>query len=209
MFIFATDVFHPLLSPLTTATFSSGSNTPVGEEDGKLPPGGFNIRHAFPHWPLSLSQSSQKGADGPAAVNDKHAAAVANNDVDKVNIVDALVYVRSCFQDEERIDSIPLEAAVNPGAWYAWRSHRSKVRPDLAVQKSPSISADKRRSGELTRPKGPSEWNWEGVWQERVKRAVQFTLTELSLYGTAGSAGREDEIQFVKADSDQLEQMQS
>ncbi|BDD57210.1 hypothetical protein MAP00_002596 [Monascus purpureus] len=50
---FSTDVFHPLIVPLTTYTFSTGSGgeDPVSATDeGRLPPGGFSLRHGFPHW---------------------------------------------------------------------------------------------------------------------------------------------------------------
>ncbi|PYH45697.1 putative ubiquitin-conjugating enzyme [Aspergillus saccharolyticus JOP 1030-1] len=50
---FATDLFHPLIVPLTTYTFSTGASTedPVSAtDDERLPPGGFSLRHGFPHW---------------------------------------------------------------------------------------------------------------------------------------------------------------
>ncbi|OOF95496.1 hypothetical protein ASPCADRAFT_507343 [Aspergillus carbonarius ITEM 5010] len=50
---FATDVFHPLIVPLTTYTFSTGASSedPVSAtDDERLPPGGFSLRHGFPHW---------------------------------------------------------------------------------------------------------------------------------------------------------------
>ncbi|KAJ5091227.1 hypothetical protein NUU61_006097 [Penicillium alfredii] len=50
---FTTDVFHPLIVPLTTYTFStsSPSDNPISASDEeRLPPGGFSLRHGFPHW---------------------------------------------------------------------------------------------------------------------------------------------------------------
>ncbi|KAL4893795.1 hypothetical protein BDV59DRAFT_177156 [Aspergillus ambiguus] len=51
--IFSTDVFHPLIVPLTTYTFSTNASSedPVSATDEeRLPPGGFSLRHGFPHW---------------------------------------------------------------------------------------------------------------------------------------------------------------
>jgi hypothetical protein len=51
--IFNTDIFHPLIVPLTTYTFTTGSSNeaPVSATDEeRLPPGGFSLRHGFPHW---------------------------------------------------------------------------------------------------------------------------------------------------------------
>jgi hypothetical protein len=36
--------------------------------------------------------------------------------------------------------------------------------------------------------KQPGEWNWEGVWEERVKRGIATSLSESVLYGNAGGA---------------------
>lgn len=50
---FHTDLFHPLIVPLTTYTFTTGSSNeaPVSATDEeRLPPGGFSLRHGFPHW---------------------------------------------------------------------------------------------------------------------------------------------------------------
>src|SRR5436190_18841862 len=50
---FNTDIFHPLLVPLTTYTFTTGSSdtdTVSATDEERLPPGGFSLRHGFPHW---------------------------------------------------------------------------------------------------------------------------------------------------------------
>ncbi|KAL9607449.1 MAG: hypothetical protein Q9167_007638 [Letrouitia subvulpina] len=47
------DIFHPLVTPLTTYTYTTGSlgSDPVSATDEqRLPPGGFNLRHGFPQW---------------------------------------------------------------------------------------------------------------------------------------------------------------
>lgn len=44
---FTSDVFHPLVAPLTT--YAGSSTFSLSEED-RLPPGGFNLRYGFPRW---------------------------------------------------------------------------------------------------------------------------------------------------------------
>ena len=106
------------------------------------------------------------------------------------------------------IDAIPIEAAGNPGAWYAWRAYQNK-----ALKKAGKFGPDSE-AGELSegkrqqetplggtpqttpsRPRGPSEWNWEGVWEERVKKVVQNSLSEPNLFGVGPA--RDDEIHFA------------
>lgn len=50
---FISDIFHPLVTPLTTYTYSTGSvssDKASATDEERLPPGGFSLRHEFPHW---------------------------------------------------------------------------------------------------------------------------------------------------------------
>lgn len=50
---FISDVFHPLVTPVTTYTHSTrdpGTDTLSSADEGRLPPGGFALRHGFPEW---------------------------------------------------------------------------------------------------------------------------------------------------------------
>lgn len=40
----------------------------------------------------------------------------------------------------------------------------------------------------------PGEWNWGGVWEERVRRGVEASQSEAVLYGNA--SGRDDLVRF-------------
>ncbi|KAG5301596.1 ubiquitin-conjugating enzyme [Histoplasma ohiense] len=255
---FTTDIFHPLIVPLTTYTFSTNSpdtDTVSATDEERLPPGGFSLRHGFPHWfgraqrsasnsatsSRNVSGSEQKGAkpapleqpsEGTTPTPDKDAGtgtssaeeqdvssagrvsshdphvrvsplpagspSTASVQVD-VPVLTILNYIRSTFDDEAVLDSIPLEAAGNPGAWHAWRSHRGlgnregEDGPDGPVKRS---SLHARR---------PGEWNWEGVWETRVQAGIETSYLESVLFGnsTRGGAG-DDLIRFVKLDSDTL-----
>ena len=51
--VFSTDVFHPLVTPLTTYTYTTGSSAtdPVSATDEeRLPPGGLSMSYHFPRW---------------------------------------------------------------------------------------------------------------------------------------------------------------
>lgn len=183
-------------------------------DDERLPPGGFSLRHGFPGWFGRGSKSRQPSLQpvtaqtpprnsralsrGPhsntSTPNSKIAASPASSvgrrggtggsprgsisqsftDVHKVDIsaYEVLSYIRSTFDEETVLDSVPLEAAGNPGAWHAWRTHRGyHAMPE----------------GEPSARK-PGEWNWEGVWEERVKKGIAASLSEQVLFGGQGGA---------------------
>ena len=53
LIVFNSDIFHPLVTPLTTYTYtpgSSGSDASSPSDQERLPPGGFGLKHAFPDW---------------------------------------------------------------------------------------------------------------------------------------------------------------
>lgn len=111
-----------------------------------------------------------------------------------------LRYIRGAFDDEEVLDSVPLAAAGNPGAWHAWRTHRraaGKLAGDSApVGDSQAHDGEDVRSAEGSpgstkpaqpagAPRQPGEWNWDGVWEDRVKKGIAASLSEPVLYGAA------------------------
>jgi len=121
-------------------------------------------------------------------------------DVRQVATYDVLQYIRSAFDDQTVLDSVPLEAAGNPGAWHAWRSKRQvegkvfDAVAALAWHEGLDDEADGRKSVE-SQPKTaasggrkPGEWNWEGVWEDRVRKGIEASLSEAVLYGGAGAA---------------------
>jgi hypothetical protein len=195
---FSTDVFHPLLTPLTTYTYTTGSldtNTVSATDDERLPPGGFSLRHGFPHWFGRAQRSAASSRDvSETMVNNPAQNATpiqptfdtilgATVDTSTVRILD---YIRSTFSEESVLDSLPLEAAANPGAYHAWRTYRAPV---LQVQQPSAQRAEVssvEQAGEdtaLSRNRRPGEWNWEGVWEDRVKKAIKASLSEPVLFG--------------------------
>jgi hypothetical protein len=210
---FSTDVFHPLLTPLTTYTYTTGSSdtaTVSATDDERLPPGGFSLRHGFPDWfgRANRSAPSSRNVSGSAAgslestadVTDVTNAVTAAPDAattpKHVSVVSILEYMRSTFNEESVLDSVPLEAAANPGAYHAWQAYRAPILQALQPLHSPASPASERSADgpALGRNRRPGEWNWEGVWEERVKKAIRASLSEPVLFG----AGAGEDIVRVR-----------
>lgn len=234
---FVTDVFHPLIVPLTTFTFSTNasSDNPVSATDEeRLPPGGFSLRHGFPHWfgrakrggTASGKSSRNVSGSGPGSVRsgtdpnqtenatdgtashdvstatveiedtegkeDKtRVAAVpsANQFVEQkqfVPVAELLDYMRSTFDNEEVLDSLPVEAAGNPGAWHAWKAHR---RDD-------SGSGILKRGSPHARL--PGDWHWDGIWARRVQNEIETSHSDPMLFGNATRGGLDELVSYFE-----------
>ncbi|CCC06859.1 hypothetical protein SMACR_00885 [Sordaria macrospora] len=271
---FSTDMFHPLITPLTTYMYSTDvqdNGTVSATDEERLPPGGFSLRHGFPHWfgrasrsrvehgsggpggrpPASVEmtpppdtrkvQTGNRSEDGtenvggtdgtseptiePEAKADAAAARNRSSARRDVSTYEVLRYIRSTFDNANVLDSVPLEAAGNPGAWHAWRTHRrqqsAKLTSSPASVKSDTGSSmakidetitsptpsGKTETGSTTSPsaapKRPEEWNWDGVWEERVKRGISTSLSEPVLFGHAGAA--DEVINFISMEEPDVE----
>ncbi|KAF2493145.1 hypothetical protein BU16DRAFT_465541, partial [Lophium mytilinum] len=225
---FSTDVFHPLLTPLTTYTYTTGSSetdTVSATDEERLPPGGFSLRHGFSHWfgraRRSAASSRNVSGSGVGTTSRSETPVVSESKGDNavaggsslsvaprggVPVAAILRYVQSTFSDEAILDSIPLEAAANPGAYHAWRTYRAEALHSNITPPPTSPSAESHtssvgsggRSGDAAgaaRARRPGEWNWEGVWEERVRKAVRASLSEPVLYG--GLGGGEDMVRQI------------
>jgi hypothetical protein len=213
---FSSDIFHPLLTPLTTYTYTTSATdteTVSASDQERLPPGGFSLRHGFPHW-----FKSRPGSTTPSAA--------ATSPPPIVTVYDILDYLRRAFNHETFLDSIPLEAAANPGAYHAWNAHSARKLqasraaspqiPPIVVSSSsmrpsrldslspPPPTLGAHGDGTLaSRGRRPGQWNWEGVWEDRVKRGIQSTVTEQALFGSAAAA--DEMIRFSNLDPEAVE----
>ncbi|KAI0387694.1 UBC-like protein [Hypomontagnella monticulosa] len=231
---FSTDMFHPLITPLSTYTYSTDvqDNGTVSATDvERLPPGGFSLRHGFPDWfrrssrgrnagsgrqssgqqeglqtphrppPPSMSSAGTPGSKGSAI---GASPGFAETDRKEASTYEVLRYIRSAFCDEDVLDSVPIEAAGNPGAWHAWRTHRidnGKVFSDASTSsEAPGVDSEPKTPDAA---RTPGQWNWEGVWEERVKKAVSASLSEPVLFGGVGAA--DDVIRFLSMDDNDVE----
>ncbi|KAK3067995.1 hypothetical protein LTR53_014767 [Teratosphaeriaceae sp. CCFEE 6253] len=186
---FLCDVFHPLVTPWTTHTHTArddGAATMSSADRDRLPPGGLTLRHGFPEWHAgqttvtepSLTRQTSTARHDPGGFGEGGKADAAA----WPHIVEVLRYLRIAFDTMEVIDDVPLERAANPGAWHAWRSHRAKVAPAAAARLSPGGGS----GAAVSQPGGarlPGQWNWQGVWEDRVRKCVEASRSEHALFG--------------------------
>ncbi|KAJ5725197.1 uncharacterized protein N7483_006554 [Penicillium malachiteum] len=220
---FATDVFHPLIVPLTTYTFSTGSasDNPVSATDEeRLPPGGIQsaawvsplvsgnsagirTKEATEPTPPTKEEDGSSGTpDSPAgnqeSTNDPQTPSASKlpptgqfpASRQEAPVAELLDYIRSTFDDESVLDSLPVEVAGNPGAWHAWQAHR---RP----------SGDLRRGSPQARR--PGDWHWDGIWARRAQDEIEASRSDPILFGNAARGGGDEMIRFSRLDDATLD----
>jgi hypothetical protein len=205
------DVFHPLVTPLTTyshGTRDTGAQTVSAADNDRLPPGGLSLRHGFPEW----FESQRDGVDDKDK-NGLHSAGHEGNAQSPTtglkqppHTVEILHYLRIVFSIEAMLDSVPLEAAANSGAWHAWRSYRSKAIGGRSASPAISDPGSERSTSPRQQPGGarrPGEWNWQGVWEDRVRKSIAASISEGALFGGNDS----DAVNFSKLDTDAVREI--
>ncbi|KAA8570354.1 hypothetical protein EYC84_002651 [Monilinia fructicola] len=211
---FSTDIFHPLITPLTTYMYSTDTQsdgTVSATDEERLPPGGFSLRDGFPAWfGRKIRKDAEHGTPKKAGGSTAESEAMSSPesgisspgktaDGVRVGVYEVLRYIRRTFDDELVLDKVPLEAAGNPGAWHAWKSYRIKIGKMTAEKKDLDLK-------DPTSPivaRAPGEWNWDGVWETRVKKGIEASIAETVLYGL----GADDLIQFLNFDKEKVEQI--
>lgn len=223
---FATDVFHPLIVPLTTYTFStsSASDNPVSATDEeRLPPGGFSLRHGFPHWfgrakrsgaasgkssrNVSGNSATPVPSDAVPSTQDENTSTSGEDNAEnaeestrvahvptadqfaepraQVPVTELLEYIRSTFDDEDVLDSLPVEVAGNSGAWHAWRAHRRDGEGHRGLKRgSPQARL-------------PGDWHWDGIWAKRVQSEIEASQSDPMLFGNAARGGVDETVSLT------------
>ncbi|KAK2630575.1 hypothetical protein QTJ16_001395 [Diplocarpon rosae] len=249
---FSTDIFHPLITPLTTYMYTTdtqvggeGDGTVSATDEERLPPGGFSLRHGFPAWFGRRNRRSETsgsvgtpGRGGTSEISSPGSVVSTSRGTDRsgstigsaegkrrerVSTYEVLRYIRSTFDDTAVLDAVPLEAAGNPGAWHAWRTHRVRTghlmpscpppvpsKDSNFIRASDDVSANAVPEGQKAAAGGagvvgqrrPGEWNWDGVWEVRVRKAVDNSVSEAVLFGK--DAG-DDLIKFLNMDDSEVE----
>lgn len=218
---------------MTTYTFStsaSDANEPVSASDEeRLPPGGFSLRDGFPHWfgrqgrtLRDMTDSSPKRntdnsavrptdisaepASGSPRWNSKSPSLSSSKaDGRRVDITEVLFYIKSTFEDAKVLDKLPLEVAGNPGAWHAWRSYRGFSKaPSRPISPADDGRPDSPDHGSQAMP---GDWNWEGVWESRVKSGIENSLSDSVLFGPKGGRGIEKRTETVRVQAKQRDEL--
>ncbi|RMD41507.1 hypothetical protein DV735_g3603, partial [Chaetothyriales sp. CBS 134920] len=194
---FSSDVFHPLCVPSTVYTFSTGPLDAVGtvsaSDEDRLPPGSFSLRHAFPGW---FGRQDSRGSSPDAdAAEGQGERGLADS---RGTTLKVLQHLKQAFEDPHLLDLLRLETVGNASAWHAWRAHRGLAQ---------TLDDDRQRFEERpsqTRPaspRHPGQWNWEGVWESRVRDGLEACTSDAALFNVAGPLkfSRLDDEEFSSA----------
>lgn len=191
----------------TTDVQAGGGGTVSATDEERLPPGGFSLRHGFPAWfsrggrgsrpptgqqtPKTAGSTTDEAAESTSrSPGNSERPSTSGSDV---TVYEVLRYMRSTFDDGDVLDSVPIESAGNSGAWNAWRAHRikaGKIKPTPISNDNDAwhegLSDDEKASKAKQRTqvlRQPGEWNWGGVWEVRVKKGIDNSLSEPMLFG--------------------------
>jgi hypothetical protein len=152
-------------------------------------------RHGARQGPSSASRAVSAQPLSPSAPSQ-------GVDVQPFNVAEVLAYMKSVFEDPAMLDELPLETAGNPGAWHAWRSYRGlpKTNNNNNINNRATSPMEDEAS---TLPSGdspimPGDWNWEGVWENRVKGGIENSLSEPVLFGPRPGRGADKRVEMVK-----------
>ena len=177
---------------MTTYTYSTSVNaggTVSANDDERLLPGSFSLRDGFPAWYGEGKRRSRLSRD----LAGKNASPLYDDSVARpsitaqmsdavqtqqhISIAKILEYVQSTFESADVLDTIPIECADSSGAWHAWRAHRSLPKYVPPSRPMSPIGSPNRVL------KQPGEWNWDGVWESRVKSQIEASKSESVLFG--------------------------
>ena len=213
---FSSDVFHPLVVPLITYTFSAnalGSSTTVSAtHENRLPSGAFSLRYGFPKWflaPLSddkdevLDTTTAPDAARPSTPSNSTLNSGHTDDNDQPHhdtpgrralILNVLLHIQDSFENEVFLDSIPLDAVGDPSAWHAWRAYRGITKGENQSRSSQNATPSS--------PRNPGEWKWDGVWESRVRNGIDGSISEAALFGNTSSGARPGPIAMESTTTD-------
>lgn len=104
-----------------------------------------------------------------------------------VPVSELLDYIRSTFDDESVLDSLPLEVAGNPSAWHARRAHHKG---------GSSFAWGRGFKKESPHARLPGDWHWDGIWAKRVRSEIEASHSDQMLFGNP-ARGSGDELVCV------------
>ena len=166
-------------------------------DEESLPPGGFGLSDAFPHWfgvskrRTASSVNSSRSASAPVDASERElpemelqpSAAYVRPRAPIANVLD---YVKRSFDDADVLNGLPAEAATNPGAWKAWQAHRCSMQQQQGRLGKASSDGKQESNGSRGQPKHSDDWSWEGVWERRVRKGVDASISDQALFGASG-----------------------
>jgi hypothetical protein len=169
------------------------------------------LKEGFPEWfdhdgkavseEVSRQQGDQPAGSESAEEQQNTPALAAATPASPPHIVKVLQYLRLAFSAPEIVDSVPLSSAANPSAWHAWRTYRAKVLGENRAQSPAALpsggdaGSDRSLSPRAAQPGGarrPGEWNWSGVFEDRVRKVVASSRAEGTVFG--GGSGEVGDV---------------
>ncbi|KAL3482004.1 hypothetical protein BJX99DRAFT_112753 [Aspergillus californicus] len=231
---FATDVFHPLIVPLTTYTFSTSvsNEDPVSATDEeRLPPGGFSLRHAFPHW----YGRAKRGAVEPVPSPRPDSSTGANTG--EFETSDTKVECTTDSTEPEPRERTDTEIVAAPPAKippnmrtsipaveildYIRRSFDDEVVLDSvpfeaagnpsawhawkAHRKDDTVDVPSESRRDKPQARLPGDWNWDGIWIRRVQYEIEASQSDATLFGSSTRGAADEMIRFSRLDPTTLE----
>ncbi|KAI9728877.1 MAG: hypothetical protein M1834_007135 [Cirrosporium novae-zelandiae] len=230
---FNTDMFHPLLVSLTTYTYSAGtadSDTVSATDEERLPPGGFGLRHGFPHWFAKRTSSTTTSAktsrnvsgssfsvgppeDGTSTAGesrkDSDSSARATPPGSNPSSPRGLPSVKSISERMPRKDISIVEILQYIRSSFDDIAVLDSIPFEAAGNPNAwhawrtyrgHVSPKQRGSG----ARRPGEWNWEGVWEMRAKAGIEASVSDAVLYGNAAQG--DNMIRFKNMDQELIDQ---
>ena len=207
---------------MTTYTYTGGSlssDTVSANDDERLPPGSFSLRYGLPNLFNKSRKRDGKVAETPPGSGQKMTIHMASTNISigeqsdlhagrnletsdplmstqnanpsrgrtvGSTIVHVLDYMRRCFCEETLLDKVPLELAGNIGAWKAWSAYRASKGVSLKEGAKDGHSKDHQE-----------DWNWDGVWVNRVRKGIDQSLAQSTVYGSGDVEDLVSALTFV------------
>ncbi|RMZ82640.1 hypothetical protein DV738_g1651, partial [Chaetothyriales sp. CBS 135597] len=109
-----------------------------------------------------------------------------------------LQHLKQAFEDPYLLDSLQLEAVGNTSAWHAWRAHRGLAQPTAADEGSRQRVEERAGQTRPASPRHPGQWNWEGVWESRVRDGLEACASDAALFNTGGP------LKFCRLDDEEF-----
>jgi hypothetical protein len=161
------------------------------------------LKEGFPEWfdhdgKAGEEAGTQQGDQPTAGEAQQDSSAPAATPDSPPHVVKVLQYLRLAFSAPEIVDSVPLSSAANPSAWHAWRSYRAKILGEnrahspAALPSGGDAGSDRSLSPRAAQPGGarrPGEWNWSGVFEDRVRKVVASSRADGTVFGGGGEVG--------------------
>ena len=214
---FITDIFHPLVTPLTTYTYTTGSlssDTVSATDEERLPPGSFSLRHGFPHWfgrahkSLGSSATSSRDVSGSYTINShiKEAPIALPAAVGPSHEISARLLIplqgSGCIKQQKQCSNLSIINRVLEYMKYSFDDEMFLDRVPISAagnagawrawrahRANSGVVVEDRVAGEWS-PDDGDDWKWDGVWEQRVRRGVDTSTSDSVLFG--GTGGGDD-----------------